>query len=560
MKEEPKKFIIGHKNPDTDSIASAVAYAEFKKLSTNDKNYIPASAGIANKRTEALFKKFNTSLPKVIKNIAPRVMDVLSRSLVTVESCNILLEVMNKLQRSHLYRLPVTNRNGIYKGMISLFDLTSRFFRNYDTDSTNDSDSLLSRKINTSINLASRALKAEKLSLFEERKFEELVVYVAAMSLTEFREHVAAHDPKQLVIVVGDREDIQFMAIELKIRLLIVTGNAYVSKTIIDLARRNGISILRTNLDSASSVRRLKFSTPAAQIMQNSTLTFRGGDRLSDIKHLVFKSQDDIFPVINSKNELKGIIKKGNLAITSSIQLILVDHNNYDQAVDGASELPLLEILDHHHLDMPITTKPVTVLNDTVGSTCTLVSEKFKLAGLSPSKSIAGILTGGILSDTLILKSPTTTERDKLAVNWLEKFSETSISEYEKEIFKAESTIANNPPDKLLKEDKKNYNASGYNISIAQVEEFSFKEFNDRSEKLLTHIKSIREEEKLDLFGLLVTNVETQNSILLADGLPRLSDILPFQRTGKNTFELPGILSRKKQLIPQLFKVVSESN
>jgi manganese-dependent inorganic pyrophosphatase len=552
-------YIIGHKNPDTDSISAAVAYSEFKKLTTGNDNYIPASAGMANDRTEVLFKKFNIALPKVIKDIAPIVKDVINYEPKTVNSFNVLLEAMEKLQSNHLYRLPVISRNNTYKGMISLFDLTSRFFRNPDAVGRSSS-SLLSRRITTSINLASRALKAEKLSLIEERNLEEMLVYVAAMSLSAFREHVASHDPKKLVIVVGDREDIQFMAVELKVRLMIVTGNAHISDTVIEVAKRNGISILRTGLDSATTVRRLKFSTPVETVMQKNITTFRTKDKISDIKHLILKSQEDIFPVINTRGELKGTIQKNNLDITSSIQLILVDHNNYDQAVDGAAELPLLEILDHHHLDMPVTTKPVTVLNDTVGSTCTLVSEKFKLADITPSRSIAGILMGGILSDTLLLKSPTTTDRDKNAIKWLETISRVGICEFEKDVFKAGSLIANMPPEKLLTEDKKNYTASRYNISIAQVEEFSFKEFNDKFDKLLSSLKKIRTDEKLDLFGLLITNVETQDSILLVDGHPQLIDILPFNRIDKNTFELPGILSRKKQLIPQLLKVISESN
>jgi manganese-dependent inorganic pyrophosphatase len=553
-----KTYIIGHKNPDTDSIAAAVAYSEFKKITTGNNNYIPASAGMANDRTETLFKKFNVKLPKVIKDIAPRVKDVINYKPQTVNSFHVLLEATEKLQRNHLYRIPVTSHNGLYKGMVSLFDLTARFFQNSHSSEC-DSNSLLSRRINTSINLASRTLKAEKLALFDENNIEDMLVYVAAMSLSAFREHVAANDPKKLVIVVGDREDIQFMAVELKIRLLIVTGNAHISETVIELAKRNSISILRSGLDSATTVRMLKFSTPIEFMIQQNAKTFNLNDKLSDIRHLILKSQEDIFPVINSAGELKGTIEKSNLDASSSLQIILVDHNNYDQAVNGASELPLVEILDHHHLDMPITTIPVTVLNDTVGSTCTLVSEKYKLAGITPTAAIAGILMGGILSDTLILKSPTTTLRDKQTIKWLESCCKVSLSEFEKEIFKAGSLIANIPPEKLLTEDKKTYTTSGYSISIAQVEEFSFKEFYEKFDKILDCLRKIRMNEKLNLFGLLVTNVETQDSILLVDGQPQLIDILPFNRIDKHSFELPGILSRKKQLIPQLLKAISEN-
>ena len=552
-------IIIGHKNPDTDSIAAAVAYSEYKKITTGKNYYIPASAGLANARTGALFEKFKLQLPRVIKDISPVAKDIANTDVETVHSDDVLLSAMEKLQKNHLYRIPVVDEGGIYKGMISLFDQTFRFFRDQNS-SVQDSDSLLSRRINTSINLASKTLKAEKLSVIDGDKVELMLVYVAAMSLSSFREHVSNHDPRSLAIVVGDREDIQFMAVELKVRLLIVTGNAHISETVAYVAKRNGISILKTGFDSATTVRRLKFSTPIELVMQENVKEIGIRDKLSDVKHNILRAQEDIFPVLTPKKEFKGTIQKNSLELDESLQLILVDHNNFDQAVDGASELPLLEILDHHHLDMPVTTTPVTVFNDTVGSTCTLVAEKFKLADIKPSQAIAGILMGGILSDTLILKSPTTTQRDRIAVKWLEKVAKYKVTSFEKEIFKAGSLIASTVPSKLLTEDKKNYTAGEYTISIAQVEEFSFKEFNDKYAKLLAAVKKIKESEALDMFALLVTNVETQNSLLLVDGKTDLVDIIPYKRIDKFTFDLPGVLSRKKQLIPELMKVISENN
>ncbi len=548
-----RTIVIGHKNPDTDSISSAVGYAAFKKKQ-GLKNVLPGCAGLPNARTEFLFNKFKLNLPILIKDVYPRIKDIMNVSQAVVRPDQVLLEAMEIIQKSHKYRVPIVSNNDSYLGMVSLFDLSNRLFNT--SEEMTGSQGFLKREVRTSIELASRTLSAEQLTLYNENSLEVLNVYVAAMSLTRFRNHILEQKPENLIIVVGDREDIQYMAVELQVRLLIVTSNSPIGQGIIEIAREKGTSILKTNYDSASTVRRLKFSTPVDNMVQADQKVFNVNDKVSDVRRIVMNSPDDIFPVLNNKGKFKGIFTKNDLNKTPRTKLVLVDHNEIDQSVDGTSEVPVIEVLDHHRINMEATINPITINFDVVGSTCTLVSEKFKNTGLPLSNGLAGILMGGIISDTLLLRSPTSTPRDAAILKWLEKKADTSAKKLAEEFFNIGSLIASLPPNEVLTSDKKNYDVTGIHISIAQTEESSFDNFNSSADNLLKELKKILNKEKLNLFALLVTNITDENSLLLVDGDKHLLEALPYKRLSTNLFDLPGILSRKKQLLPQLLKVL----
>lgn len=552
-----KTIVIGHKNPDTDSIVSAVCYANFK-TELGESNIFPASSGFPNVRTEYLFDKFGVDLPQIIKDITPRVVDIMNFSPITLRTGQVLLEAMELFQKHQLYRIPVVNKHGFYKGMLSLFNLSNKLFLTPTSDVHETSASLLGRKVKTTINLAARTLDAKKITGHDERSLETLHVYVAAMSPSRFTSHILKHKPDKLIIVVSDREDIQLMAAKLKVRLLIITGNYPISKKVIEVAKSNKTSILQTNYDSAATIRRLKFSSPVEYMFDTDVKTFSSKDKLLDIKHAVMSSFEDTFPVTNSKGKLKGIFTKNDIESKKPINLILVDHNNLEQAVEGASEVPIIEILDHHHIDMPITHTPITVLNDVVGSTSTLIAEKFKYFAMTPSKKIAGLLMGGIISDTIFLKSPTTTRRDKDIINWLEPIAKTSAKKLANEMLSVGSIIINSTPKQILTSDKKNYTAYGFNFSIAQVEEISFDSFYAKYKDILAELDNILHDEKLHFLGLLVTNIVSEDSLLLINGKQQILDTIPYPKIKNNLFDLSSVVSRKKQLIPELTNVLAD--
>ncbi|MCP4179839.1 MAG: putative manganese-dependent inorganic diphosphatase [bacterium] len=545
-------IIIGHKNPDTDSMVSAVAYAEYKTL-IGIKNVIAGCTGFPNSRTDYLFKKFDVKLPNLITDVTPMLKDVMSSEQYTLKLGQILLEAMDMFYENQRSRLPVIDEKYNFIGMISLFDLSSRLLVS-SSESEDIGSVILTRKVKTTINLAAKTLKATALSLHNENEMEDLNVYVAALSLGSFRNHILKHSPDDIAVVVGDRDDIHFMAVELGVRLLIITGNAHINEGLLNLAKEKRTSILQTSLDSVTAVRQLKFSMPVEYMVQKNCITYNHKDKITDVKHSIMTSNEDTFPVLNSKGKFKGTVSKNNMDDINNTKLILVDHNNMNQAVEGADEVPIIEILDHHHLDYPTTTLPITVHNDVVGSTCTLVTEKFRYTGITPEPKIAGILMGAIIDDTLFLKSPTTTERDSSAIKWLEEICKVSAEDLASEIFNVGSVIANNPPEKVLTIDKKNYTLGKITFSIAQVEEANFCNFKDKFDELRNAAIKIQNNEKLDLFGLIVTNLPKGTSWMLAVGKRPLLEILKYEQLKNNLYDLPNILSRKKQLIPQLMK------
>lgn len=551
----PKTIVIGHKNPDTDSMVSAVAYTEFKKK-FGVENIFAGRTGFPNARTEFLFNKFKVELPILFQDIIPEVEDVMNTEKACLKKGDVLLEAVELFQKEHESRLPLVDDNSTYLGMVSLWDITNKLFSIHNNSQGKSIVGVLDRKVTTSITLAARTLNAEILNLYDEKDLEDLYVYVAAQGLFSFRQHIMARSPDHLAIVVGDRDDIQFMSVmELGVRLLIITGDAHVNETIIAAAKEKKTSILRTPFDSATTVRRLKFSMPIEFMTQKGAITFKNKDKVTDIKHKILSSQEDLFPVLDSNGKLIGTVCKSDMDDSKKVRLIMVDHNNLKQAVDGASEAMIIEILDHHHLDYPTTSYPITVMNDVVGSTCTLVTEKYKYMGITPELKIAGILMGAIIDDTLFLKSPTSTKRDSDAIKWLQGICNVSPEELSTEMFGVGSVIANNPPEKVLVIDKKNYNAGKHIYSVAQVEEANFNNFELKYDELLTAAKNLLKTEGLSFYALIVTNLPKETSLMLGVGTPEFVDLLPYNKIKDNLYDMPGILSRKKQLIPQLIKV-----
>jgi manganese-dependent inorganic pyrophosphatase len=554
---EPRVIVIGHKNPDTDSIAAAHCYAELKRL-MGMANVSAACAGLPSARTEYLFQRFNVVLPPVISDIHPRIGDIMDPHPPTISAGHTLLEAMSVLQKSRRHRIPVIDAKGIYLGMVSLFDIADRLvLQAADAGFEGAGGGLIGREIQTTIAHIAEVLKAKALSLYRDGSLEALEVYVGAMSEATLRERMARRDPGRIALVVGDRTEIQKLAVEMRLRLLIVTGNCEVDEDLIDLARANGTTILQTAFDSATTVRRLKFSAPAELTLQADATTFHRDEKLSDVRDLIASEREELFPVLDDKNKLEGILSKDILEHELPLKLILVDHNELTQAVDGAAEVPIIEILDHHRLGSQQTESPITFINEVVGSSCTLVTEQFRRFGHTPTPAIAGILLGGVITDTLMLRSPTSTPRDEVVVNYLKEICGAEPKRLAEEILSVGSSIAAQPARDVLTADKKDYDTQKFHFAVAQVEEVGFENFFKHRGELLKDMKAIRREEKLDFFGLLVTNVVRETSMMLCVGEKRVLDRIGYTRLDESTYDLPGILSRKKQLLPHLLKVMS---
>lgn len=546
-------IITGHRNPDTDSVAASFALAELKKA-LGVKNVIAARAGIVGERTEYLFKKFNTPLPQIKVDVYPRVRHIMSKDFVAVNENDSLFLGIQTLENTFLSRVPVINSKRQYRGMLSVFSLLGSLLQ---TNGKTQGSALTGRSVYSSLNLILQVLEGEALSLFDEEREQIFAVYVAAMNVESFNEHVPSNNPKELAIIVGDRTDIHLKAIHLGIRLIIITGAKEVDPVVLQAAKDRQLSIIKTQLDSATVVRRLKLSCPVKTLMRDDVAKFRYEDCLSDIRHAVFSDNDDIFPVVNRFNDLIGTFNRVNFDNNNGCKLILVDHNEYEQSVKGVEQVQVIEIVDHHRLNLPPQNTPIKITSDIVGSTCTLIAEMYLMYQVPIPRSVAGILQGGIISDTLLLRSPTATDRDKRMLHMVEKISGVKSEDLMAEIFKIGSVVASKTPNELFSADCKTFkHGDRFVFSIAQVEEVGFDEFYARQELILRAARDFARQEKLDLFGLLVTNIESENSILLAVGNIEILDSLPYKKLRENLYDLPGILSRKKQLLPQLLKIL----
>ena len=541
--------IIGHRNPDVDSVASASAYAELKRL-TGEPGAVAACVGLPGVRAEYLFKRFNRELPRSVGNLAPLVGDIMHADADVLREEQTLFSAMGIFEKRHLSRLPVVDAFGKYAGSLCLFELLGTLLQNGEAG-------LTGRRVRTSLNSIIEVLHGEALSLRDPEREQDFAVYVAAMNVESFKEHVPRDRPEELAIVVGDRSDIHLLAIGSGARLMIITGSRRIDPVVLEAARHKGVSIIKTRLDSAACVRRIKFAGPVGMMIDRDVPAYSPEMAVAEVRSEIAGGSADNFPVADGENNFIGSFTRSEVERCRGCRLVLVDHNEFDQSVSGISEARVVEVLDHHRINMPPSRSPLRISCDVVGSTCTLVYERFVSAGVTPDSSVAGILLGGVVSDTLMLRSPTTTDRDRRAVEELEKICGVKGADLMRELFAIGSPIAQRPPREVLELDRKNFSSGRTVFSISQVEESGFDEFERSREKLREAAKKLLAEEKLDFFGLLVTDVVRENSLLMAVGAPVLLGKLPWRRIGDGLYDLPGVLSRKKQLLPVLLKSFS---
>ncbi len=542
-----KTLVLGHRNPDMDSAASCVAVAELKRA-LGEKNVFPALPGLPGARAKYIFDKFKVPLPQQISDVYPRVRDIVHNDIPPVYTGATLLNAIEELEKRRVPRIPVIGRDRKFKGMLCLYSLLNDMLQ-----LRGETGGFTGRLVHSSINLINEVLSGELLNVTNADTKQDFEVYVAAMSSGSFKQHIPQKNPEKLAIIVGDRSDIHLLAINLGVRLMVITGRNPVDPLILQAAQSRGISIVTTKYDSATVVRRLKFSSPVELALQTGMRCFRLDDRISDIRNQVYEEFDDVFPVLNRQKQLAGTFRKSDLSDEETTQLILVDHNEFDQSVSGVDEVRVIEVIDHHRLGMPPTRYPIKITCDVVGSTSTLVTEMFISNNVKIPVPTAGILMGGIITDTLLLRSPTSCARDKLALEYLKNITGVEPEELMNEIFQVGSLIARSTPEEVVLADRKVFHhLDKYHFAISQVEEMGFEEFAGREDELFSILQDHHEQQKLHLAGLLVTDVVNGNSRLLVSGAPAVLDQLPFRRLSDNLFDLPGVMSRKKQVLPQV--------
>ena len=554
MNREPRIFVSGHRNPDIDSIASAYALAELRRRQ-GVKQITAVCPGMLPERAAWLFKRFGVKPPDSRNDIHVRLSDMADDRVPVIEADTTLLDAVTVLKDSAMPRLPVVEKDKTFLGMLSPLTLLSKLL-NVGCDSEN---SLTGRRVHSSIRLIRQVLNAETLTCFEDEAIQDFCVYVAAMSQDNFEKHLP-QTHHELAVIAGDRPEIHIRALARPIRLLIVTGNCPVEKLIVDEAEKRRVTILRTPYDSASVIRRIKFSMPVrfADFAEDSFL-LSTHDLLRDVRSDVLSAPEDVYPVIGDDAKLAGVVTKRQFNAPPPFRMILVDHNETAQGIPGLEEIPVIEVVDHHRIGMMPTAQPIKFTGDIVGSTCTLVAMMYRASGESLTPECAGILLGGVVSDTLNLRSPTTAPLDHRMCEWLEKISGVKGADLMADLMKLDSPLISKSAEEVINGDRKNYEDNHFCFAVAQVEENNLELMHQRHPELERAVSEAVRQDSLDFFALLVTDPVRGNSELLMEGLPAVLKRMPYSRTPDGIFLLPGVLSRKKQLLPQLLSITSGS-
>jgi manganese-dependent inorganic pyrophosphatase len=546
-------YIIGHKNPDADAICSAIAYAALKEAK-GEHGYVPARCGNSNARIDTILARFHQPLPIYLSDVTPRVRDVMVRNVVSICQTATCAEALELIDKHDVRILPVVTPDNRVVGSVSIFQLGSFFVPHMREPRE-------MRKVFTTLAHIARALKARTVHIENADRAEDLFVRVGAMDVKSFGK-VSAGDGvpiEKSIIIVGDRRDIQLRSIELGVRALVITGNLPVEDEIVQAAQKNGVSLMVSPLDSATSAWVIRSATTLDQLVDRKFASLSADIRLSDLRKKLATSTVAAYMVVNDEGKLQGILTKTDVLKPVKTRLVLVDHNEMSQAVVGADQVTIAEIIDHHRLGSLNTQQPILFINEPVGSTCTIVADLFRRESLVPSPDIAGIMMSGIISDTLHLNSPTTTEKDGLILNWLSKIASVNSRELANEIFSSGSVILGNPPEKVIRSDFKIYEEDGIRFAVSQIEELGFANFWQHSRELTKALKSLRDEENLLFACVLVTDINTQNSLLLVKGEPEFIGRITYPSVQKDEiFDFPGIVSRKKQLIPYIGSILKE--
>ena len=537
-------LVMGHRNPDTDSICSAIGYAEFKRL-MGVKNVVAARCGDINDRINFVLRTFGVAPPRFVPDVSPKVRDVMQHHVSSIPPNATAAEALTMMEQGNIRVLPIVDEDRYCRGLISVFKMGKFLLSASDRDFS-------SRRVVASIRTLARNLNAKLLFDIDGDIEEDLLLMVGAMSPDSFAERLPNYPREKVIVVVGDRRDIQELAIRHRVRAVITTGDLEVDQDIVEYAQKNEVSMLVSPHDSATTVMFCRSAVGVEHMKHEHFLSFREDESISSIRDLAVSSQFQAFPVLDAYKRVVGVLSKTDLLKPVDRKLILVDHNELNQAVKGADQVEIIEIIDHHRIGAFTSHQPMLFMNRPVGSTSTIVADLFFTYQLPLAKEIASLLLAGLVSDTLNLTSPTTTEVDAKILAKLSSIAGIDPEEFTEQLFSSGSVLTGRRPEEAITADCKEYSEGGRRFSVAQIEEIGFKQFWEKREALVGALESYRATNSYLFSSLLITDVVRQTSLLLVAGDQDYLDRIHYPEVETGVFELQGVVSRKKQLLPFL--------
>jgi manganese-dependent inorganic pyrophosphatase len=545
-------YVIGHKNPDTDAICAAIGYADLLQRTRMPKA-LAARCGSITARTEWVLRKAGVPVPELVMDVRLTVGSICQKGIVSAAPHESFLEIYQRMLWGGYRSIPIVEGENQLNGMLSLTELLKLLLP------VGESPERM-RVVRTSLGSMERALDSKLWfadgNLDTERDF---ILMVAASSPEIIRDRIARFPHEQVVVVTGDRENIQHLAVESGVCCLVITGGFEMSPEIREAAREKGVAILTTRHDTASTIQFIRGSRRISEAVSKDFIRFESNVLVNSIQQEIRETSQALFPVIDHETgQLSGVFSRSDLIDLPRPQLILVDHNEFSQAVAGAEEANILEVIDHHRLSGNLVSKePIRFINLPVGSTSTIVGRLFWDQGLIPSKSIATCLCAGLISDTLKLTSPTSTPEDKKLLDWLSKIAELNIDQFAKDFFAAGSVLNSCTPTEAVSSDRKEYEEAGYKVSISQIEELGLHHLWDSVPSLQEELRALIKQRGLDLACCMVTDIGQHFSVLLMEGPDPVLNRVDYPKRDHGIFEMDGVVSRKKQLFPWLSRLLA---
>ena len=547
MKKE-KIYVIGHKHPDTDSICSAIAYAYLRKNVTG-MNYVPARAGEINSETAFVLNRFQAEVPIYMQDVRTQVQDVQILPPHSGRPDMSIREAWQRLQEEKVSTLTIVDDDKKLLGLITKGDIAKTYMGVYDSRVLSENRTPYKNILET--------LDGEMLVGDPEGVVEKGKILIAAANPDLMEEYIEDGD----MVMLGDRYESQLCAIEMNAACIIVCMGAKVSKTIQKLAQEHNCSIIVTPHDTFTVARMINQSMPISHFMKREGLvTFKVTEKTEDIKGIMGQKRYRDFPILDLDGNYIGMISRRNLLNLRKRRLILVDHNEASQTVDGIAFADILEIIDHHRIGTLETLEPVYFRNQPVGCTATIIYQMYQENGVKISKKIAGLLMAAIISDTLMFRSPTCTSIDRMAAEKLSEICGVEIEEFAIDMFSAGSDMSSRTPKEIFNQDKKKFQVGDHSFIVAQINSMNAIELEEVKEKLVPYLSERFEGMGVEMCFVMLTNIVKEDTELLCFG-EKAKDVArsAFQLSpDMEHIVLKGLVSRKKQLIPSIVTVLQQ--
>lgn len=546
MSTEKNIYVIGHRNPDTDSICSAIAYANLKNV-MGTKNVVAARAGSINKETKYALDYFRVAAPQLVTDIYPRVSDIAINVTKKVKTTDNLRTLGIAMKEAGLRSVPVVDEEDKLVGMASVSDLAKAYFQEITLDSVSVSGA--------SIVDIENVIEAKVLVKGNDTAKITGDIKVIASCIERVADTIKAGE----IVIIGNRPEKAYdKCIDLGVSCMIITSDAVVSEEIITKAKDKDVIVLTTAFDTYSTARLISQCAPVSSIMTTNVVSFKPTDMISDVKGILETNEYRNYPVVEN-GKLVGIVSKDKFMMPEKQPIIMTDHNELGQAVEGIESGKIIEVVDHHRFGGLQTSDPIFINVRPVGCTCTIVTNMYQQNNVEIPQQIAGLLLSAIISDTVLFKSPTCTQADKDAVEYLAKIAGVDYKEYGLAMLKAGADIGDMTPADIVKNDSKEFQIGNYPMLISQLSVMDTDQVMAMKDEILANMAQVCEKEGYAMSLVIVTDIINEGSYLLFSGEPKNLIGEAFkQDASKSVMYLPGVMSRKKQIVPPLSEAVKK--